>query len=87
MSAVARMAQAMACVRPHFSGAIAGALRYLIETRMPGLEISDPRTNGLYGAHELIVAKDGQSYRIIITPIECPIEIGGVPASEHFGED
>ena len=43
------------------------------------------KSNGLYGCHAFTLEVDDTKYRVIIAPLDAPVEIGGVPADEHFG--
>lgn len=45
------------------------------------------KSNGLYGCHAFTLEVDGDDtrYRVIVAPLDAPVEIGGVPADEHFG--
>ena len=63
-----------------------GEIAVAIHEALPNCD--QHQSNGLFCIHQLRVRRPGDKtvYRIIVAPADAPIQIGSVPADEHFSK-
>lgn len=69
---------------PYYSGLIVKTISAALRKFTDDVTVSEHRQNHIYGAHQVIVEFDGQPYRVVLAPIDCPVRIGSQLADEHF---
>jgi len=65
------------------SGYIVASIKF----RFEDIKVDQSQSNALYGVKQSRIEVEGQKYRLIVAPIDAPIQVGGHPIDEHFIED
>lgn len=68
----------------YYSRIIVDRIRDALKKFASDVTVSEHRFNSISTAHQVIVEFDGQPYRVVLAPIDCPVRIGSQLADEHF---